>query len=242
MKGHGAMSQGSNEQQSWLVRVHQKINDGMVDSNPRLVWIRSKFGMLLYLVTFLAFVSNWYVIYGSSAQSMPAWLNWLAHSVVESLPAAKATVQHSWYLRDKFPYIYTINFILAPLTLLVVLLSMSFKPPVPQLRVTSIRDVFNFHCRYVFIGILCAFFVSMFYFGLGMEPVYMPKPLPKTSAGGAAIGYRMFETHFGALIIYGMWFGWTLPLLVGTCIQWMGRWYWSALKLFYNFLFKKEHN
>ncbi|MDX1678536.1 hypothetical protein [Arsukibacterium sp.] len=234
------MTQDNNKQRSWLLRVHQKINDGMVDSNPRLVWVRTKYWTLMTFLMFIVFFSNWYVIYGSSAQSMPAWFNWLAYSVVETVPGAKATVQHSWYLRDKFPYIYTINFILAPLTLLIALMGTSFKPATPQLRITNFRDVFNFHCRYVFFGIYCAFYIFAFYSGLWLEPVFAPKPLPQISAGGAAIGYRMFETPFGALVIYGMALCFFTPVILGTCLHWAGRWYWSALKVFYEFLFKKE--
>ena len=218
------MSQNNTEPKSWLIRVHQKINDGMVDSNLRLAWLRSKFGMLGTSVLLLTLGCNWVVIYWVPVEAMPAWFSWLAQWVVETIPGAKANVLHSWYLRDQFPYIYTVNLFLGVLVFLVVMVGSSIKPNAPVLNIVSVRGIVKFHSSYIVLSMMSIYFVLQFYSGFWLEPVFFPKPSPTTSAGGAAIGYRMYETRFGALIIYGVGYGVAMPFIVGACLQLAGRW------------------
>lgn len=235
------MKQDSNNRKSWLVRVHQKINAGMADGSPRLAWLRSKFGMLITSAMFLTLTCNWVVIYGVPVESMPAWFNWLAQWVLKTIPGAKANVQHSWYLRDVFPYIYTVNLILAVGTFVITVTTMSYKSDHSLLNISGIRDILKFHCTYLVLGMMSIFFVLIFYGGLWLEPVFFPKPLPaNSSASGGIIEYRMFETRFGALVYYGVLFGWGIPLFLGVCMQLVGRWYLSLFNIFYISLFKKE--
>lgn len=230
----------NNEQRSWLVRVHQKINTGMADKNPRLEWLRSKFGIAITSLLIAVFVCNWYVIYGTTVEEMPDWLVQLALWVVDAVPGAAAHVQHSWYLRDIFPYIYTVNFIFSVSTFFVTVVTINFKQDQPFINIARHRDIVNFHFRYLVMLGLSSYFVLIFYCGLGLEPVFEAKPLPQTAATGAAIPYRMYETPFGVLSMYSLLYGWGMPLLFGLGIYIVFRWYLSAFRALYTFLFKKE--
>lgn len=234
------MNQDNKEQKSWLIRVHQKINDGMVDKSPRLERLRSRFNNSLTVLMIAVLACNWYVIYGTAADEIPGWLVHLAQWVLDVVPGAEANVLHSWHLRDVFPYIYTVNFIFGVFTFLITIVAATYKQDQPFIKVTGIRDIVIFHFRYLALFGLFTYLFLIFYCGFGLEPVFEAKPLPQTAATGAAIPYRMYETPFGALSMYTLLYGWGMPLLLGLGIHIVFRWYLSAFRALYIFLSKKE--
>ncbi len=234
------MKQVINKQKGWLVRIHQKINDGMVDKDPKLEWLRSKFGISTTMLLLAVLASNWCVIYGVAADEMPSWLVQVAQWVLALVPGAEPNVQHSWHLRESFPYIYTVNFIFSVLIFLVTVVMTTYKQDQPFIKITGIRDMIIFHSRYLVMLGLFTYFFLIFYCGFGLEPAFEAKPLPQTTASGSSLTYRMFETSFGALSMYSLLYGWGMPLFLGLCIHIVFRWYLSAFKEFYIFLSRKE--
>lgn len=74
--------------------------------------------------------------------------------------------------------------------------------------------------------------ISIFFFGFTLEEAKTLADVPKTSAGGAAIGFRMYETRFGAMTMYSLVHGWGAPFLLGTILHVFIRFSISLFRIF----------
>lgn len=234
------MTPDNNNPKNALVQENNKINFSAAGNKQKLERLQSRLLNLIVTLFVLVFVCNWYVIYGVAVAEMPSWMVQLAQWILALVPGAEANVQHSWHLRAIFPYIYTVNFIFSVVVFVVTTAISIYSPEQPLTKITSFRDFVVFHFRVItLLGVVTISFL-VFYCGFFLEPVFEAKTLPNTSASGSALGYRMYETPFGACSIYALLYGWCMPLILALCLHSFFRCYVSAFKSICIFLFKKE--
>ena len=222
------------------LKLHQLVERVACSYGEKGQKIRRYNFKILNFMLFLLLFLNAILIYCVEVKDLPSWIVTIADIVYQSVPGAEKNVMHSIRLRDKFKFIYAINFIFF---VLIFLFSLFFSNMEGRLkkehRTKTSKNALSFYVSHLFFFSLFFFCSLIFLFGLFIVEDKTLSSVPNNLAKGASLAFKMYETKFGALVLYSLVNGWCVPFLMGLILHALTRFLSSLFSIAY-ILFKRK--